>query len=244
MARIHEIAEGIYRISTFLQAPTPNGGITFNQYLIVDQEPLLWHTGSRGIFPETIEAVRKVLDPSRLRYISWSHWEADEAGALNEFLQAAPNAEPVCGLVGAIVNVGDFSSRRPRVVNDDEVLVLGRRRLRFLITPHVPHNWDAILAFEETEGILLASDLFTHFGDPPPVVESDVVGPSLAADAFMRQKWRTTYYPIGPHTARVFDRLEALKPRVAACMHGAAFAGDVVRALRDLRSELYRGLQT
>lgn len=241
MSEVHEIADGVFRISTFVPYPIPGGGITFNQFLILDEQPLLFHTGQRGIFQETLEAIRKVMDPARLRYISWSHWEADESGALNEFLQAAPRAEPVCGLVGAIVNVNDFSIRPPRVMEDGQVLELGRRRVRYLITPHVPHAWDAILAYEETEGILLASDLFTHFGNPGPVTGDDVVEQALAANAFLAREWKTTYYPIGPHTEATVQRLIALNPRVAACMHGAAVVGDVPRALTDLLTELKRG---
>jgi len=239
MSEVHEIAEGVYRIATFVPVPIPGGGLTFNQYLIVDEKPLLFHTGQRMLFPQTLEAIKKVIDPAKLRYISWSHFEADECGALNEFLQIAPQAEPVCGFLGAVVNINDFALRPPKTVNDNEVLDLGRRKVRYLITPHTPHAWDAILAYEETQGILLASDLFTVYGQVPPTTVSDPVEPAMAADAFLRKEWGTIYLPIGPWTTATFDRLEALKPKVAACMHGSAFTGDVVQALRDLRQALF-----
>lgn len=235
MAEVYEIAEGVYRIATFASYPElPGGGITFTQFLIVDEKPLLFHTGGRAFFPQTLEAVKKVIDPATLRYISWSHLEADECGALNDFLQIAPQAEPVCGMVGALLSVGDFFTRPVKAMNDDEVLDLGRHKLRFLITPHVPHAWDAILAYEETTGTLLASDLFTVFGEPPPITEGDVVEPAMAALAAL-----PGYLPVGPHTAKVFDRLEALKPKVLAGHHAPTFTGDVVQALRDLRRELF-----
>lgn len=239
MSEVHEIADGVYRIATFVPYPDfPEGGLTFNQYLIVDEKPLLFHTGQRMLFPQTVEAIRRVIDPAKLRYISWSHFEADECGALNEFLQVAPQAEPVCGQIGALVNISDFAIRPPKGMADNDLLDLGRRKLRFFITPHTPHAWDAILAYEETLGILLASDLFTQFGDPPPTTESDVVEPSMAAYAAL-----PSYMPIGPHTAATFDRLEALRPKVLACMHGPDFTGDAVGALRDLRQALFATAQ-
>lgn len=229
MAEVHEIAPDIYRIATFI----PQAGLTFNQFLIKDERPLLFHTGQRLLFPQTLEGVRKVIDPAAIRYISWSHFEADESGALNEFLQAAPNAEPVHSELGALVNVNDFAIRPAKTMADEQVLDLGQRKLRFLVTPQVPHAWDAILAFEETTGTLMASDLFTQLGEQTPVTEHDMV--ALTIDS---HKKLPTYIPVGEHTWRVFDRLEALEPRVLACMHGPAFVGDSVQALRDLRTAL------
>ena len=236
MSEVHQIADGVYRIATFL----PQVNLTFNQFLIVDDNPLLFHTGQRLLFPETVEAVRKVIDPARLRYISWSHFEADESGALNEFLQVAPQAEPVHGMVGVLVNVNDFAIRPAKAMDDGEVLDLGRHKLRFLMTPHVPHAWDAILAYDETTGTLLASDLFTQFGERTPITESDMVERTMESNAMIPGP---PYIPVGPHTARVFDRLEALKPKVLACMHGPAFTGDAVQALRDLRQALFATVQ-
>ena len=170
MAEVQEIADGIFRIATFI----PEANITFNQFLIADEKPLLFHTGQRLLFPLTLEAVRQVIDPSRLRYISWSHLEADESGALNEFLQIAPQAEAVHSELGVVVNVNDFAIRPAKTIGDGEVLDLGRHKLRFLITPQVPHCWDAILAFEETTGTLMASDLFTQLGEKTSMTSGDM----------------------------------------------------------------------
>lgn len=230
MSEVHEVAEGIYRIATFV----PQADITFTQFLINDEHPLLFHTGQRALFPETLDGIRKVLDPARLRYISWSHLEADECGALNEFLQVAPQAQPVQGQVGVMVGVSDFSARPVIPMKDGDVLDLGRRKLRFLVTPHVPHAWDAILLYEETTGTLFTSDLFTQSGKCSPLTQSDVVG--RAAEALKKYP---DYLPIGPHTARVFDRLEALNPKVLAGHHSPTFTGNAVQALRDLRQALF-----
>ena len=230
MAEVHEIADGIFRIATFV----PEANITFNQFLIADEKPLLFHTGQRMLFPLTVEAVRQVIDPSRLRYISWSHLEADESGALNEFLQIAPHAEPVHSELGVLINVNDFAIRPAKTMGDGEVLDLGRHKLRFLITPQVPHCWDAILAFEETTGTLMASDLFTQLGEKTSMTSGDMVERTMAS-----HKQLPTYIPVSEHTARVFDRLQALQPGVLACMHGPAFSGDAVGALRDLRTALF-----
>jgi flavorubredoxin len=227
----NEIADGIYRISTFL----PQENLSFDQFLIVDDNPLLFHTGQRLLFPQTVEAVRKVIDPAKLRYISWSHFEADECGALNEFLDAAPQAEPVHGQVGVMVNVNDYAIRPAKAMGDGEVLDLGQKKLRFMVTPHVPHAWDAILIFEETTGTLFASDLFTMFGEQGATTDTDVV--SRAMEAY---KVLPDYMPIGPHTSRVFDRLEALEPKLIAAHHAPTYTGNAVQALRDLRGELFR----
>jgi flavorubredoxin len=207
--------------------------LTFNQFLIKDERPLLFHTGQRLLFPQTLEAVRTVIDPASIRYISWSHFEADESGALNEFLEVASEAEPVHSQLGALVNVNDFSMRPAKMMADDDVLDLGQRKLRFLVTPQVPHAWDAILAFEETTATLMASDLFTQFGEETPVTEHDMVTRTMES-----HKLLPGYIAVGDHTWRVFDRLEALGPKALACMHGPAFVGDAVQALRDLRTAL------
>jgi flavorubredoxin len=229
MSEIYEIADGIYRIGTFV----PQSGIMFSQFLIRGEKPFLFETGQRALFPETLQAVKKVVDPATLHYISWSHLEADECGAANDFLQLAPQAEPVCGPVGLRLSVGDFFTRPVRAMNDGEVLSLGRHKVRFLVTPHVPHAWDAILLYEETTGTLLVSDLFTQLGKPAPMTGSDIVGPAMET-----YKQFPDYLPVGPHTAQVFDRLEALQPKVLAGHHAPAFTGDCVHALRDLRQAL------
>lgn len=198
--------------------------------------PLLFHTGARGLFPDTLDAVKRVLgDPARLRYVSWSHLESDECGAVNEFLAAAPGAEPVHGQVSAMIGNGDFFDRPARTMTDGSVLDLGQKKLRFLITPHVPHAWDAIMVFEETTSTLFVSDLFTVFGKTPATTDGDLVEQSI-----MAMRSLPGYLPIGPHTAGVFDRLEALEPKVLAGHHSSAITGNAVQALRDLRSQLFK----
>lgn len=231
MSEVHEIADGIYRISSY----GPQAPVEFTQFLIKDQNSLLFHTGPRPLFPETLEAVKKVVDPADLRYISWSHLESDECSALNDFLLAAPQAAPVHGQIGAMIGINDFIDHPAKTMVDGSVLELGRKRLRFLVTPHVPHAWDAIMVFEETTRTLFVSDLFTVFGKPPATTEGDVVEQSMSA---LRQL--PGYLPIGPHTAGVFDRLEALEPKVLAGHHSSAIIGNAVQALQDLRRELFR----
>lgn len=231
MSDVYEIADGIYRIAAF----DPNDPLTFSQFLIKDERPLLFHTGQRALFPQTLEAVKKIIDPADIRYISWSHLEADECGAANEFLQVAPKAEPIHGQVSAMLSVSDFFARPVTAMADDEVLDLGRHKLRFLVTPHVPHAWDAILLFEETTGTLFASDLFTQFGKLAPTTEGDMV-----EKAVQTHKQFPDYLPVGPHTARVFERLEALRPKVIAGHHAPAYTGNGVQALQDLKAELFK----
>jgi flavorubredoxin len=193
---------------------------------------LLFHTGHRRLFQETLAGVAKLVEPARIRWVSWSHFEADESGALNEFLEAAPMAEPVHSKLGA-ANVDDFAVRPTRTIEDGEALELGTHRLRFLLTPHVPHSWDAILAYEETTGTLFASDLLAQGGETPALTEGDVVESAVAV---LRDY--PDVIPLGAHTFRVLDRLEALAPRTLAIHHGATFAGDVRQALKDFRIEL------
>jgi flavorubredoxin len=187
------------------------------------------------MFKETLEGVRKVIDPATLKYISWSHLEADECGATNEFLAVAPQAELIQGQVGVLIGVSDFFHRPVRPMADGDTLDLGKHKLRYLVTPHVPpHAWDAIIAYEETTGTLLVSDLFTAFGDQRATTESDMIEPAINALDNL-----PGYLPVGSHTAGVFDRLEALEPKVIAGHHSPAFAGDAVGALRDLRTALF-----
>ena len=171
MTKVTEIAADVYSISTYV----PASNLQFNQFLIKDNEPLLFHTGMKHMFPHIRDAVARVIRPSTIRWISFSHFEADECGSLNEWLTVAPHAEPVCGLVGALVSVNDFAVRQARVLAHDEVLKTGKYRFRLRQTPHVPHNWEASLMFEEVTRTLLCSDLFTHDGDVEPVTELDVV---------------------------------------------------------------------
>ncbi len=180
--KVTEIAQDTYRISTF----NPDFGIQFNQFLVNDEEPFLMHTGLRKSFPATLEGVRSVIDPSALRWIGFSHFESDECGALNEWLELAPRAQALCGVVGALVSVNDFANRAPRALADGELVTIGRHGLRFLSTPQVPHGWDAGLFFDETEKTLLCSDLFFQPRDPAPVIESGVV--DLARDAIQANR--------------------------------------------------------
>jgi flavorubredoxin len=229
-AEVHEIADGIFRIATYV----PEISLAFTQFLIKDEQPLLFHTGNKQMFPQTVEAIRKVIDPATLRYISWSHLEADECGAVNEFVKIAPQAEPVQGMVGVMIGVADFFTKPVTPMNDGDVLDLGAHKLRYLITPNVPHAWDAIIAYEETTGTLLVSDLFTVFADERAMTESDLVEPAMAALDRL-----PGYLPVGAHTAQVFDRLEALEPKVVAGHHAPAISDNAAGALRDLRGALF-----
>jgi len=227
--RVDEVAEGIYRVST--PATTLPGGFTFNQYLILDEQPLLFHTGPRGLFSLVSEAVAAVMPVERLRYVGLSHVEADECGALNEFLAGARAAEPVCSQVAAMVSVNDMATRPARPLADGEVLELGRHRVRWVDTPHVPHGWECGYLFEETTRTLLCGDLFTQGGaEHVPVTESDILGPSEAMRANM------DYFAHGPNTRPSLERLAALAPQTLACMHGSAWRGDgkgLLSALAD-----------
>jgi len=229
-SNVTEIATDVYRISTF----HPDYGIQFNQFLIKDDEPFMMHTGLKKMFPVTFEAVASIIDPAKLRWIGFSHFESDECGALNEWLGIAPNAQAVCSFVGTIVMVNDFADRPARPLNNGQVLEIGRRRLRFLATPHVPHAWDAGLFFEETEKTLLCSDLFFHPGDPEPLTESDIVGRAKAAIIEGLSTPLANDMPYTPYTDSTLRRLAALEPRTLAVMHGASFRGDGRAAILDL----------
>jgi flavorubredoxin len=228
-SKLTEIAADTYRISTF----HPDYGLQFNQFLIKDDEPFLMHTGFRRMFDFTLEGVKSIIDPATLRWIGFSHFEADECGALNEWLEVAPRAQAVCSMVGAMVSVTDYADRAPRGLEDEEALSIGRRRLRFLATPHVPHSWDAGLFFEETEQTLLCSDLFFQPGDPTALTV-DVVTPARESIRASLAGPLAKDMPYTPYTDSTFQRLAALHPKVLAVMHGSSFRGDGARALRDL----------
>jgi flavorubredoxin len=229
-ATVTEIASDLYRISTY----APDFGIQFNQFLITDDEPFLMHTGFKKMFATTRDGVAAVLDPARVRWIGFSHFESDECGALNEWLAAAPQAQAVCSFVGAMVSVNDFAARPARALADNEVLQIGRHRLRFLATPHVPHSWDAGLFFDETERILLCSDLFFQPGDPEPLTTGDIVGRARAAILEGRAGPLANDMPYTPYTNTTLQRLADLKPCTLATMHGSSFAGDGERAVCGL----------
>ncbi len=233
-ATVTEIAPQTYRISSF----HPDYQIQFNQFLIADDEPFLMHTGFRRTFATTRDAVAAVIDPATLRWIGYSHFEPDECGALNEFLAVAPQARPVCTFVGKVVMLDDYADREARVLADGETLPIGRHRLRFLATPHVPHCWDAGLFFDETERTLLCSDLFFQPGDPGPLIESDIVEPARAAIAGGLASPLANDMPYTPYTRATLDRLAALAPRTLAVMHGSSFRGDGAAAVRGLAAAI------
>lgn len=220
-ATVAEVADGIFRIHTPVPPSTMPGGFSFNQYLIVDDAPLLFHTGMRGQFPAVRDAIGTVMPVERLRYVAFSHVEADECGALNDFLAAAPEVVPVCGQVAAIVSVGDLADRPPRGLADGETLDLGRHRVRWIDAPHMPHAWECGYLFEEATRTLLCGDLFTQPGTgDDPVTEGDILGPSEAFRAQM------DYYSHTADARTLLGRLAATEPRVLACMHGSAWRGD------------------
>jgi flavorubredoxin len=226
---ITEIAPDVYRISTYV----PELDMQFNQFLVTDDEPLLFHVGHRAMFPLIREAVASIIDPSKIRWLSFSHFEADECGALNEWLQAAPAAEPVCSMVGALVSVNDFAVRPAKGMSDGEVLRTGKYRFRLLHTPHVPHCWEAGLLFEEENGTLFCSDLFHQMGDVEPLRESDIIERARKTLIDYQAGPFANYMPYTQHTDQTLHRLADLKPKTIAAMHGSAFAGDGERALRD-----------
>jgi flavorubredoxin len=227
---VTEIAPDCYRISTYI----PEIDLQFNQFVIDDEEPLLFHTGMRSLFPAVHEGVASVIDPAKLRWISFSHFEADECGSLNEWLQIAPHAQPVCSMVGAMVSINDFALRPAKGMVDGETLETGRHRYRFMQTPHVPHCWEAGLLYEETKGTLLCSDLFHQGGDVEPLTDADVIERARKTLVDYQASPLANYMPYTKHTDGIMQKLAALNPRTIAPMHGSAFGGDGVQALRDL----------
>jgi flavorubredoxin len=227
---ITEIASNLFRISTFI----PEANLQFNQFVVRDEQPLLFHTGMRALFPLVRDEVAKILNPATIRWIGFSHFEADECGALNEWLAVAPEAEALCSRVGALVSLNDFASRLPRPMAHDEVLETGTYRFRFRCTPQVPHCWEAGLLFEETQKTLLCSDLFHQNGDVEAVTETDIVGRARAAMTEYEASEFAGYIPYTDRTAGILHGLADLAPRTLAAMHGSTFRGDGARALRDL----------
>ena len=229
---LHEIAAGIFRINTPVQIP---GGpeFNFNQYLVAGDEALLFHTGPRRMFPLVAEAIGKRMPLEKLRYVAFSHFEADECGALNDFLAAAPQAVPVCSRVAAMVSVNDVADRPARALADGEVLDLGKHRLRWLDAPHVPHGWECGFMMELETRTLLCGDLFTQGGlGTTPVTDGDILGPS---EEFRLQM---DYYAHMPATAATLERIAREAPQTLACMHGSAYRGDGAKLLRALADSL------
>lgn len=230
---VHEIADGIYRINTPVPPGDIPGGFSFNQYLVVDDEPLLFHTGPRRLFPLVSEAIAAVMPLARLRYVALSHVEADECGALNQFLAAAPEAVPLCGQVAAMVSIGDLADRPPKGLVDGEVLPIGKHRLRWLDAPHLPHGWECGYLAETTTATLFCGDLFTQPGvGAEPLTGSDVLDPS---EEFRRA---LDYYAHAPNSGALLEKLAATGPGTLACMHGSAWTGDGAALLRALAARL------
>jgi len=229
---LHEIAPGIYRINTPVEIP---GGppFNFNQYLVLDDEPLLFHTGPRRMFPLVREAIGRLMPVETLRYVGMSHFEADECGAMNEFLAAAAGAVPLCSQVAAMVSVNDFADRPARALADGESLSLGRHLVRWIDTPHMPHGWEGGLLMETSTATLLCGDLFTQGGTGEvPLTEGDILGPS---EGFRRQM---DYYAHTPATGEILERLARERPTTLACMHGSAWRGDGAALLRELAASV------
>ena len=234
MADIAEIAPNIYRISIFAQW----ANLQFNHFLVNDDEPLLFHTGLRGMHVEIREAVSKLIQLSDLRHISFSHFESDECGSLNEWLAAAPKADVICSQVGALVCVNDFTGREARGLPDGGTFATGKYRFRHCRTPHLPHGWDAGVLFEETQKTLLCSDLFHQSGAVEPVTSTDVVGRSHQAMKEYQAGILADYVPYSPLVTQNLKKLAALQPKTLAIMHGSSFTGDCATALNDLDAAL------
>ena len=232
MPRIDEIADGVYRICVVYE----DIGLQFNHFLVKDDEPLLFHAGLNAMFGDILEGVSKLIDPSTLKWVGFSHFESDECGSLNKWLELAPRAEPLCTSLGAMLSVNDFSIRPARGMNDGETLTTGSKTYRFCPTAHIPHGWDAGVLFEETEGTLFCSDLFTHFGEVEPLTGSDIVGRAKDSLLNMQQSPFAYYIPYTPQMKGIFDKLAALDAKTMAVMHGSSFTGDCGKALVELSS--------
>jgi flavorubredoxin len=224
---VNEIADGIYRISTWIPEVSPEG-FTFNQFLVVADEPLLFHTGPRGLFPLVAEAVAKVVPVESLRWITFGHVEADECGSMNMWLASAPQSQVAHGALGCDVSLNDLCDRPPRALAEGEVIDLGRKRVRQISTPHVPHGWEAQVLYEETTGTLFCGDLFSQVGAPPALTADDVVEPAMMAEGMFRATC------LAPHTGPTLRALGDLEPTILAIMHGSSFEGNGRQALYDL----------
>jgi flavorubredoxin len=233
--KISEIADGIYRLSTYVPDIAPPAGFTFNQFLVLGDEPLMFHTGLRKMFPLNRDALTRIIPPERLRWIAFGHFEADECGAMNEWLAIAPQATPAQGQTGCLVSLDDFADRAPRVLADGEVMDLGGgKRVRFIDTPHTPHGWDAGVMYEESTRTLLCGDLFTQLGNGSALTDGDVVGPAIAAEDVFK------YSSLCPGMGTTIRGLSKLAPRTLALMHGPSFAGNGAAALHALADDYDR----
>ncbi len=233
--QISEIANGIYRLSTFVPDVAPPAGMTFNQFLVLGDEPLLFHTGLRKMFPLTRDAVSRLIPVERLRWIAFGHYEADECGAMNEWLAVAPQAQVAHGQTGVMVSLNDMADRPPRMLQDGETIDLGGgKRVRYIDTPHTPHGWDAGVLFEEATKTLMCGDLFTQLGNGAALTEGDIVGPAIAAEDLFR------YSSLNPDMGKTIRSLARFAPRRLALMHGPSFVGDGAAALRALADDYDR----
>lgn len=227
--KIDEIADGIYRLSTYVPEIAPPAGFAFNSFLIRGDTPLLFHTGLRKMFPFNREAVAKLIPVESLRWIAFGHYEADECGAMNDWMAVAPDAEVAHGQTGVMVSLNDMADRAPRALADGEVIDLGGgKRLRYIDTPHTPHGWDAGVMYEESTGTLLCGDLFTQLGDNPALTTRDIVGPAIQGEDLFQ------YSALAPGMGSAIRRLAPLKPKTLALMHGPSFQGDGAAALHAL----------
>jgi flavorubredoxin len=233
MTHVSEVAPDFYRISIYV----PDYNLQFNHFLVNDDEPLLFHTGLRRMFPEVRDGVARIVDPVKIRWISFSHLEPDECGSLNQWLAAAPTAQAVTGLVGGMM-MDDYADRTARVLAPDQTLTTGKYRFRYYPTPQLPHGWDAGVLFEEQSRTLLCSDLFFHNGDVPAITESDIVGPAKESLRVIQQGPLADIIPYTQNTGRILDSLAELKPITLATMHGSSFTGDCAEALRDLNTAM------
>ena len=231
--QIDEIAPDIFRISTHIPEIGPSG-LTFCQFLVRDEEPLLFHTGHRSMFPAVTEAIQTVLPVETLRWITFGHVESDECGAMNDFLASAPNATVAHGGLGCMVSLNEMADRPPRPLGDGEVIETGAKRFRHIDTPHVPHNWEARVLYEETTGTLFCGDLFTHLGDGPAVTDTDIIEPAAQAEDMFRAT------ALAPSTAATIEELADLSPATLALMHGSSFNGDCTLALKQLAADYRR----
>jgi flavorubredoxin len=221
-----EIAPDVFRLSFYV----PELNLQFNHFLVRDDEPLLYHTGMRKMFPPVREAVTKLIDPAKLRWIGFSHFEVDECGSLNDWLALAPQAQAVCSVVGALVNMNDFAIRPARGLKRDEVFTTGRYRFRFRATPHLPHGWDAGVFFEETQRTLFCSDLFHHDGNVEPVTESDILGRVRQTLVHYQAGPLMDYQPFTPRTEGLLGELAKLQPRTLATMQGGRLSSAMALA--------------
>jgi flavorubredoxin len=237
-AKVDEIGDRIFRVSMFMPHVLPPAGLSFNQFIVLADEPLLFHCGHRKLFPDVSAAVAKVLPLSQLRWISFGHLEADECGAMNEWLAVAPRAQIIHGVIGCRVSIDDMADRPARVLSNGDVLDLGSRHIRFIDTPHIPHGWDAGVIYEENTKTLFCGDLFTHGGDLPALTTSDILAPAIATESAVG------YTSLTPDTATVIGSLSKLAPKTLATMHGSSFAGDAGAALMGMAHHYAARLRT